>query len=395
MLLAVGLAAAACSAVLSEPASAGTVGVTGTIQGAGSMTSVEGGPYSCSKTNNYNDDASSSCDRQAFEAAFESWVWLRPEPADFPSGNSDWRFGSWQNCDETRVRDGVTECAVHSGSFTLDEKTPKAYFYDYRSPDVRIDGGPTNGSRVSSTSATLTFSSTDTLANFRCRFDSELTYSSCSSGLQKSNLSQGSHTFRVHAIDPSGNASLDATRTWTVDTIAPTASISNGPQDGSVTASRSAMFTFGAGEGSRFFCKLDGGSFAQCAGPSAMGGTSPNYTNLQDGSHTFSVYADDGLQSGATATRTWTVDGTPPDTTIQGPARTKSRRPEFRLGATEPDPTFECSIDGAAFTACSSPYRTPRLKLGMHMLRVQASDQVGNTDPLPAEHSFKVKRRRR
>jgi len=108
------------------PANAGTVGVSGRIQGAGSIFSVEGGPYSCSRTGNQDDRVTVNCHRLPFEAGLEAWVWLRAIPADWPTGA--WSFSGWSGCDATRVVSGVTECAVHSGAFTGDERFPKAHF---------------------------------------------------------------------------------------------------------------------------------------------------------------------------------------------------------------------------------------------------------------------------
>jgi hypothetical protein len=51
--------------------------------------------------------------------------------------------------------------------------------------------------------------------------------------------------------------------------------------------------------------------------------------------------------------------------------------------------TFECSLDGAAFTACASPYSTAGLAPGEHSLAVRAIDASGNVSE-PASRSFAV-----
>ncbi|MGA8209709.1 MAG: RICIN domain-containing protein [Nocardioidaceae bacterium] len=121
-----GVLAASQLVLPSAPASAGTVGVAGVIQGAGSISSVEGGPYHCERTGNQDDRATVSCDREPFEAVFEAWVWLKATPASWPTGR--WSFAGWSGCDETRVVNGNTQCAVHSGAISLDERRPKAFF---------------------------------------------------------------------------------------------------------------------------------------------------------------------------------------------------------------------------------------------------------------------------
>jgi uncharacterized delta-60 repeat protein len=75
-------------------------------------------------------------------------------------------------------------------------------------------------------------------------------------------------------------------------------------------------------------------------------------------------------------------DKAPPDVKVKGHSRFRTRhnkrRARFRLKASEPV-DFRCRIDARAFHDCSSPYRTPRLGIGHHRLKVKATDQAGNT----------------
>jgi hypothetical protein len=52
------------------------------------------------------------------------------------------------------------------------------------------------------------------------------------------------------------------------------------------------------------------------------------------------------------------------------------------LSADEPA-TFVCSLDGAAYTSCSSPAQY-QLSPGWHTFAVKAIDASGNVDPTPA-----------
>ena len=389
-------------ALVPAAAQAGTVGVTGTIKGAGSMESVEGGPYSCSKTNGYNDNAESSCTRAAFGAPFEAWVWLKPTPANFPDGDSEWRFSHWEGCDQTRPKTGgLTECAVHSGSFSADERRPKAVFYDSRNPTVQIDSGPTASTRTKEKSATFTFSSpNDTLATFKCKLDGAATYTDCTSGKSYTGLSEGSHTFRVYAVDPSGNATpTDAIRTWTIDSVGPSVSFTGGHGAGAVTNNRNAQFTFTASEPSQFWCKFEEltpgpkstAVFSACSGTGATTGASPMYFSSSDGAYSFSVYANDGLQNGPTLSRSWTVDTVAPDTTLSGgpPALTNSTSASFTFSS-EPGATFECSLDDAPYTsAACADADALTVGHGAHRFRVRARDAAGNLGP-PDFHQWTV-----
>src|SRR5262249_30518183 len=52
--------------------------------------------------------------------------------------------------------------------------------------------------------------------------------------------------------------------------------------------------------------------------------------------------------------------------------------------------TFECSLDNATPTACTSPQSYTGLGDGPHTFTVQATDQAGNSDPTPAAASWTV-----
>jgi len=115
-------------------------------------------------------------------------------------------------------------------------------------------------------------------------------------------LSQAKHTFTVRAKDAAGNLSGNVTFSWTVDTTPPPAPvITSTPKN--PTTQTSARFSFGdTQKGVTFLCQLDGTAFSTCYSPTT-------YSGLNQGSHTFSVEAQDaaGNQSSAT-TFTWTIN---------------------------------------------------------------------------------------
>lgn len=89
-------------------------------------------------------------------------------------------------------------------------------------------------------------------------------------------------------------------------------------------------------------------------------------------------------------------DTTPPETSItKGPkAKTKKKSATFEFSSTEPGSTFECQLDGKAFTPCTSP-ETVKVKKGKHTFEVRATDAAGNADPTSASDSWKVKKKKR
>lgn len=53
---------------------------------------------------------------------------------------------------------------------------------------------------------------------------------------------------------------------------------------------------------------------------------------------------------------------------------------------------FECKLDGAAFSPCSSPITYTKLKVGAHTFQVRAMDSYFQTDPTPAQFGWTIKK---
>ena len=82
-----------------------------------------------------------------------------------------------------------------------------------------------------------------------------------------------------------------------------------------------------------------------------------------------------------------------PGTTITaGPSGlTRNAQPQFSFTSDDPVAVFQCSFDGAAFAACTSPAAPGPLEDGTHVFRVRAADPyVGTADPTPASREFSV-----
>jgi hypothetical protein len=156
---------------------------------------------------------------------------------------------------------------------------------------------------------------------------------------------------------------------------------------------RSVDFSFTASEiGSTFRCRLDGpgpgnGNETGCSSPRS-------YSDLDDGLHTFYVYARDPSDNAdaTPATRSFTVDATAPDTSISsGPdGATGETSLSFSFGASEDGATFECRLDGGEWASCISPLGYAGLADGQHRFETRASDSLGNRDSTPAVRTFTV-----
>ena len=261
---------------------------------------------------------------------------------------------------------------------------------DTSAPDTTIDSGP---SGTTNANVSFTFSASESpLLGFECKLDSA-EWEACGASKSYSNLSEGSHTVEVRAVDAAGNPDPSpVSRTWTVDRTPPNTTINTGPSG--TTNDASPSFTFSSSEpNSSFECRLDSNQesdFHSCSSPKS-------YSSLADGDHTVDVRATDavGNTDQTPASRSFTVDATPPNTTINtGPSgTTNDASPSFTFSSSEPNSSFECRLDSnqeSDFHSCSSPKSYSSLADGDHTVDVRATDAVGNTDQTPASRSFTV-----
>ncbi len=179
--------------------------------------------------------------------------------------------------------------------------------------------------------------------------------------------------------------SINNFRAGQIDIQAPDTSISSGPS-GKVFPD--VTFAFTATEEATFECSMDGGAYATCPTPK-------EYHGLATGSHTFRVRAVDlsGNQDTTPAERSFTVVE-PPQTTITSPqpSFTSNEEPPITFSSSKAGSTFKCSLDGAAYSTCTSPYVMPTNlnKATWHTFLVKATDKEANTDPTPAEWKFNL-----
>jgi hypothetical protein len=120
--------------------------------------------------------------------------------------------------------------------------------------------------------------------------------------------------------------------------------------------------------------------------------TSATSNPLDDGSWWFHLRARVGPNwSHESHIGPFLIDTIAPATTITGgpSGTTTSAEAAFELSSSEPA-SFECALDGAAFTACSSPVGYAELALGAHSFRARARDQAGNVEGSPAERAWTI-----
>lgn len=201
-------------------------------------------------------------------------------------------------------------------------------------------------------------------------------------------LSKGDGNKKIYVWfkDAWGHVSAGKSGSILLDTTLPQTMITSHPS--SLTNSTAAQFSYSSTKPrSTLHCALDGGVFSPCTGTTT-------YEGLPEGPHTFSVKAIDaaGNTDLVPARFDWTIDLTPPHTTItmQPPVRTDSAYARFSFSSSKPGSTFQCQIDRNASAACTDPMEYPVLTAGPHTFLVMATDTVGNTDPAPARYSWTI-----
>ena len=257
-----------------------------------------------------------------------------------------------------------------------------AWSVDVSPPDTTI--GAAEPTPTNDPTGDFTFTSNDAAATFQCSVDGAA-FTACTTPFATASLGDGAHTFAVRARDVAGNLDpFPDTHSWTVDTAPPDTTI--GAAEPDPTTDPTGDFTFTATQtGSTFQCSVDGAAFTTCTTPFATAA-------LGDGDHTFAVRAIDpaGNTDPTPDSHAWTIDTAPPDTTIGAaePNPTNDPTADFTFSSNDATATFECSVNGAAFTACTTPFSTTSLSQGNHTFAVRARDPIGNLDPTPDTHAW-------
>jgi hypothetical protein len=265
---------------------------------------------------------------------------------------------------DVRATDAAGNVATLGVTFTVDTTLPSASI-----------GSPANGVTTSDNTPSVSFSITGTpTLTTECRVDGGA-FATCSSPWATPTLADGSHTLAVRVTDGLARTA-SASVTINVDATAPTVTIA-APANGGATSSVTPAATFTATDASALTveCSVDGGLFSVCSSPYAL-------PTLIEGPHALQVRATDAAGNQTTTTSNFDVDLTTPVVTIASPtagATVTTGTPSVSFAATDATTvTFECSIDGGAYTACASPFTTPSLANATHTVSVRGTDAAGN-----------------
>ncbi len=168
----------------------------------------------------------------------------------------------------------------------------------------------------------------------------------------------GSYTYTAQIVNASpaeillDNNTASLGSTFVIDGTPPVATISDGPAEGT-TARPTVTFTWTGSDnvtasGALLFSyKMDADTWSDYSSD-----TSHEFTGLTSGQHTFSVRAKDSVgNEGAPATRTFTVDATPPTVTSTSPAKNATGvAVDATVSATFSEPMDAATITTSTFT---------------------------------------------
>lgn len=164
------------------------------------------------------------------------------------------------------------------------------------------------------------------------------------------------------------------------DVLPPETALSDGPPEGSMTASPNASFGLSGtdnltpSEQLRFACGIDDAPMGDCS-------TRPTFSALSEGFHRLRARATDGLGNAdpSPAERGWTVDLTAP-TRPRIRISVRGRLASARLSSTDRTSGiagFLCKLDRRLYRGCRGTSRW-RVGPGRHVFRAIAVDKVGH-----------------
>ncbi len=207
---------------------------------------------------------------------------------------------------------------------------------------------------------------------------------------------EGSHSYDAVAVDRAGNRSASRNISFLVDRTVPTVTTNLLPS--SLTNDSTSEFRFTGNDTlsgvDHFECRA--GAAATFAALPFQNCLSGMISTLAAGPQRFEVRSvDRATNISAVAVYSWIIDlGAPTVQIIKMPAPiTNVTQGTFEFVGTDDSgalASYSCSMDGAARSACSSPYTTAaNLSSGSHTFSVIGTDSAGNASA-PANYTWIV-----
>jgi hypothetical protein len=314
--------------------------------------------------------------------------------------------GVWKACSSSAAYAGLSDGNRTFSVRAVDAAGNKAnsdsfsWERDTTEPEFEITSGPDEGDWTNLRRPTWVYTESDPNpiaddknllpATTTCKIDSGSVVNDCpATWTAPSFLNDGEHTLTLTVQDTAGNTGT-AEIDFTVATTSPGAFLEETPESPSgSTVSFEFMTPSELGPEGKFQCRVsaNGGSFSlwqTCTSPYSPVG-------LQGGLNTFQVRAVDSAGNSGSgpfvASHTWQVIGGTPGTTINASA-VEGASAAFSFSSDDGFATFECRLNDATWSVCSSPKIYENLPYGQYNFQVRAVNQVGEIDPTPAVQIF-------
>ena len=295
--------------------------------------------------------------------------------------------GTWSYTPSSAITDGtrtVTATATDAAGNTSSPSSSSSLSIDTVAPNAPVIAAPVNGSASNNVSPTVTFSG-EPGASATVEADGvdygPVTLDGSGTGLFSipGPLSPGEHAVRVRLTDAAGNVGRwSAPSIWTVK-LSTTVQLT-GPTAGPTNATTPTVeYTSEAGD--QYVITVDGVTAVTGVIPAAGAGSITLPTALSDGPHTIVILATDAAGNTASDSIVVTIDTVSPDPVQVGTAPaliTSSTSATFSFTDTKPGVSYQCSLDGATWSACTAPVTFSGLAGGPHTLLIRAVDAAGN-----------------
>jgi Right handed beta helix region/Bacterial TSP3 repeat len=277
--------------------------------------------------------------------------------------------------------------------------TPPSSPTDTTPPQTTIGAGPSGP--TTATVASFSFVSSESSSAFACRLDGAA-WATCTSPVTYPGLAVGAHSFSVRATDVSGNTDpTPASRSWTVEAPPPVTeeeaaqAVWTAPAVAQVDVPVGLDGTASSGDGP-LACTWSFENQSGSAVYQTRKGCKIEFTFSEVGTKYVKLSVQDVDGETDSNKQSFAVgdseDTTPPSTTIgSGPSgATTATSASFTFSSSEAGSSFQCQLDGSAWTSCASPKAYSGLAAGAHTFSVRATDEAANTDPTPASRAWTI-----
>lgn len=201
----------------------------------------------------------------------------------------------------------------------------------------------------------------------------------CSLDMIIPNTAEGKRSFDFYATDKAGNRSAPLTVGWTYDKTGPVISFTSTPasQTNLLTAAFKIQATdnFSALSKIKFKHSLNNAAFVDS--------TDTINLNVLAGANNLKVVAYDEAQNKSNEiSYTWSVGTTIPNVKFtETPKAYSNIKGQFAFSGTDqfgqPVVKYECSLNNASFTVCTSPFLLTNVVVGNNSFKVRVTDNLG------------------